>query len=151
MSTLRGLFYRSLPVTSMIPMDKIKAIEEGQKKEVEKLGLNEKIYYSYYPDGSVRCNILLLKTPLTPVARGQAFSSPNDNFSRVIGRFYARGRALRAFLKGRSTGKIKIFDINRAVADSISCRMDYKSEINPRITDEELKLFLSKEDYSKLS
>lgn len=123
----------------------LKEIEKEQQISLINQGLKEVIYYRDFGKAdkpSIWTVNLVYAKDGTVFARGVSVMSDKDNFRKVEGRVRARGRALRAVKRGRTSAEINIRDDNKyntalRIADK---QFGYKSSFSPELTKEEVKL-----------
>src|SRR4030042_1550217 len=103
------------------PRDRLRRLEEEQEATVEGLGLRGFDYVKDFEDGSGAAVVVLGKEARV-VSRGVSLRAVGDPVNRRVGRVIARGRAIRAFLRGRSSsivcplvdGKSRVFPSDAA-------------------------------------
>ncbi len=84
------------------------------------------------------------------VARGIAICAPKDNFSKSMGRMFARNRAIKALLTKKTSDPVfrdeaiynidSEFDLVHYYNDDIDSVTEFKSMFNPVLTDFEKRL-----------
>ena len=127
-----------------------KQMEKEQLVVIENWNLRHKIYYLRESDGSVMCGVVIYREMIIPkkrliLARGVSFCNPRDTLNKTQARTLARGRAIRAFKKGKSSSVIK----PRLMADNRAFNFTmfrYKSEYHPEPSFFEEKLLKEKEE-----